>query len=140
MERKIRVLMVKAGLDGHQRGIRVVSKALMDAGVEVIFLGVYNTVEQIVETAIQEDVDIIGLSSLSGAHRTVVPRIAQVMKQRGLEDVLLIVGGIIPAKDVPLLLESGAAGVFKSGTPLVEIVDFVKNNVKERVSEGDRHV
>ena len=140
MERKIRVLMAKAGLDGHQRGIRVVSKALMDAGVEVIYLGVYNTVEQIVETAIQEDVDIIGLSSLSGAHRTVVPRLAQVMKQKGLEDVLLIVGGIIPAKDVPLLLGSGAAGVFKSGTPLAEIVDFVKSNVKQRVSEGDGHV
>jgi len=140
MERKIRVLMAKAGLDGHQRGIRVVSKALMDAGVEVIFLGVYNTAEQIVETAIQEDVDIIGLSSLSGAHRTVVPRLAQIMNQKGLEDVLLIIGGIIPAKDVSLLLESGAAGVFKSGTPLAEIVDFVKNNVRQRDGEGDGHV
>lgn len=140
MEKKIRVLMAKAGLDGHQRGIRVVSKAMMDAGIEVIYLGVYNTVEQIVETAIQEDVNVIGLSSLSGAHRTVIPRLAQLMNKKGLEDVLLIVGGIIPAKDVPLLLDSGSAGVFKSGTSLSEIVDFVKENVKERISEGDRHV
>jgi methylmalonyl-CoA mutase C-terminal domain/subunit len=130
--KKIRMLMAKAGLDGHQRGIRVVTKALRDAGIEVVYLGAYNTVEQIVEAAVQEDVDVIGLSSLCGAHRTVAPRVAALMKEKGLDDVLLTVGGIIPEKDVPVLLESGVGKIFKSGSPLPEIVDFIQSHVREK--------
>jgi methylmalonyl-CoA mutase C-terminal domain/subunit len=132
MVKKIRMLMAKAGLDGHQRGIRVVTKALRDAGIEVVYLGAYNTVEQIVGAAVQEDVDVIGLSSLCGAHRTVIPRIAALMKEKGLEDVLLTVGGIIPDKDIPALLESGVGKIFKSGSSLSEIVDFIRSNVREK--------
>ena len=132
MVKKIRMLIAKAGLDGHQRGIRVVTKALRDGGIEVVYLGAYNTVEQIVGAAVQEDVDVIGLSSLCGAHRTVIPRITALMKEKGLEDVLLTVGGIIPDKDVPVLLESGVGKIFKSGSPLSEIVDFIRSNVREK--------
>ncbi|MEW6266263.1 MAG: cobalamin B12-binding domain-containing protein [Thermodesulfobacteriota bacterium] len=129
MNRKIRVLIAKAGLDGHQAGIRIVAQALRDAGMEVIYLGLYNTAEQIVETARQEAVDVIGLSSLSGAHRTVLPRVADLARQKGLQDVLLIAGGVIPNKDIPDLEKAGVARVFKSGSPLGEIVDFIKQRL-----------
>ena len=129
MKRKIRVLMAKAGLDGHQAGIRIVTQALRDAGMEVVYLGLYNTVEEIVETAVQEDVDVIGLSSLSGAHNTVIPRVAKLMKAKGISNKLLVAGGVIPEKDVPALLQSGVDKVFKSGGKLGDIVDFIREKV-----------
>ena len=129
MVKTIRVLIAKAGLDGHQAGVRIVSQVLRDAGMEVVYLGLYNSVEQIVETAIQEDVDVVGLSSLSGAHKTVIPRIANYMKTKNISDKLLIVGGVIPDNDIPALLDAGVGKVFKSGSPLEEIVNFIRENV-----------
>ena len=129
MKKKIRVLMAKTGLDGHQAGIRIVTQTLRDAGMEVVYLGLYTTVEEIVNTAIQEDVDVIGLSSLSGAHNTVIPRVAGLMKEKGIGDKLLVVGGVIPDKDIPALLESGVDKVFKSGSPLDDIVSFIKERL-----------
>ena len=130
MSGKIRVLMAKAGLDGHQAGIRIVTQTLRDAGLEVVYLGLYNTAEEIVETAIQEDVDVIGLSSLSGAHNTVIPRVMDLIRQRGIGDKIVVAGGVIPDKDIPALLEKGVARVFKSGSALGDIVDFIKQNAK----------
>ena len=129
MKKKIRVLMAKTGLDGHQAGIRIVTQTLRDAGMEVVYLGLYTTVEEIVNTAIQEDVDVIGLSSLSGAHNTVIPRVARLMKEKGIGDKLLVVGGVIPDKDIPALLESGVNKVFKSGSLLGDIVSFIKERI-----------
>jgi methylmalonyl-CoA mutase C-terminal domain/subunit len=128
----IRVLVAKAGLDGHQAGIRLVAHALRDAGMEVVYLGLYNSVEQIVHAAIQEQVDVVGLSSLCGAHLNVIPRVAAQLRENGLDDVLLIAGGVIPNKDVPALLTAGVARVFKSGTSLDEMTTFIADTVNAR--------
>jgi methylmalonyl-CoA mutase C-terminal domain/subunit len=129
MKRKIRVLIAKPGLDGHDRGAKIVARALRDAGMEVIYTGLHQTPAMIVEAAIQEDVDVIGLSLLSGAHMTLFVDVASLLKEKGLDDVLLLGGGIIPEEDIPKLREKGIAGVFGPGTPVEEIVEFVKKNV-----------
>lgn len=133
MERKIRVLVAKPGLDGHDRGAKVIARALRDAGMEVIYTGLRQTPEQIVQAALQEDVDVIGLSILSGAHNTICPRVMELLREREMNDVLVLVGGIIPDVDVPKLKEMGIAGVFQPGASLEEIVSFIKQNVKPRV-------
>lgn len=130
MERKIRVLVAKPGLDGHDRGAKVVARALRDAGMEVIYTGLHQTPEMIVETAIQEDVDVIGLSTLSGAHFPLFPEVVRLLRERGVDDILVIGGGIIPPEDVPKLKEAGVAEVFGPGTPLKEIVEYIRRNVK----------
>ncbi len=131
-EQKIRVLVAKPGLDGHDRGAKVIARALRDAGMEVIYTGLRQTPEMIVNAALQEDVDVIGLSILSGAHNAIVPRVVDLMKQNKMNDVLVLVGGIIPDQDVKSLKEGGVAGVFQPGTPMDEIVQFIKSNVKPR--------
>ncbi len=130
--KKIRVLIAKPGLDGHDRGAKVVARALKDAGMEVIYTGLHKTVEEIVEIALQEDVDVIGLSILSGAHMTYFPKILKLMKEKGLDDVLLFGGGIIPEEDKKKLKEMGVGELFGPGTPLKEIVEYVKKWVEER--------
>ncbi len=129
---RIRVLLAKPGLDGHDRGIKVIARALRDAGMEVIYLGIRNTPEQIVEAAIQEDVDVIGLSILSGSHMYHVPRVLELLKQKGAEDIAVISGGIIPDEDKEKLLKMGVKKVFGPGTPLSEIINYVKGEVKKR--------
>jgi len=131
-ERKIKVLIAKPGLDGHDRGAKVVARALRDAGMEVIYTGLRQTPEQIVETAIQEDVDVVGLSILSGAHMTLLPRVVQLLREKGMNDVLVIAGGIIPTDDIPKLKEAGIAEVFGPGIPLKTIIEFIKKNVKRK--------
>jgi methylmalonyl-CoA mutase, C-terminal domain len=131
-EQKIRVLVAKPGLDGHDRGAKVIARALRDAGMEVIYTGLRQTPEMIVTAALQEDVDVIGLSILSGAHNAIVPRVVELMKQNKMDDVLVLVGGIIPDQDVPALKEKGVAGIFQPGTPMDDIVQFIKANVKPR--------
>lgn len=130
-EGKIRVLVAKPGLDGHDRGAKVVARALRDAGFEVIYTGLHQTPEQIVETAIQEDVDIIGLSCLSGAHMTLFPRVTQLLKEKGAEDILVTAGGIIPDEDVPKLKAAGIAEIFGPGTSLEEITEFHRKAVRK---------
>lgn len=126
-ERKIRVLVAKPGLDGHDRGARVVARALRDAGMEVIYTGLHQTPEQVAEAALQEDVDVVGLSILSGAHMTLVPRIKELLRERQLDDVLLLVGGIIPEDDALELKESGCVDqVFNPGDTLEEIIDYIR--------------
>ena len=129
MKMPIRVLVAKPGLDGHDRGAKVVAKALRDAGMEVIYTGLRQTPEQIVETAIQEDVDVIGLSCLSGAHMTLFPRVMELLKAKGVKDILVTGGGIIPLEDVPRLKKAGIAEVFGPGTTSDEIVTFINKNV-----------
>ena len=124
MAKKIRVLMAKPGLDGHDRGVKVIARALRDAGMEVIYTGLRQTPEDIVAAAIEEDVDAIGLSCLSGAHMTLFPRVVQLLKKRGASDIPVAGGGIIPPEDVPKLRKSGLKGVFGPGTSLEEIVGF----------------
>ena len=131
-ERKIRVLIAKPGLDSHDRGAKIVARALRDAGMEVIYTGLRQTPEQIVETAIQEDVDVIGLSILSGAHMTLFPRIMQLLKEKGVKDVMVFAGGIIPDEDVPKLKAIGIKEIFGPGTPTDVIVKFVKENAPKR--------
>lgn len=126
MERKVRVLVAKPGLDGHDRGAKVVASALRDAGMEVIYTGLHQTPEMIVEAAVQEDVDVIGLSILSGAHMTLFPRVLELLRGRGVDDVLLIGGGIIPQSDVDELRKLGVARIFGPGSATVEITDYVK--------------
>jgi methylmalonyl-CoA mutase, C-terminal domain len=126
----IKVLMAKPGLDGHDRGAKVVSQALRDAGMEVIYTGLHQTADMIVSAALQEDVDVIGLSILSGAHLTLVPKILEKLKEAGLSDRLVFVGGIIPPADAEKLKEMGAREVFGPGTPTTTIIDFVKSNIK----------
>lgn len=121
---KLRVLIAKPGLDGHDRGAKVVSRALRDAGMEVIYTGLHQTPEQIVETAIQEDVDAIGLSCLSGAHMTLFKTVMDILSERGIKDIIVTCGGIIPDEDIPRLKNLGIAEVFGPGTPLQEIVEF----------------
>lgn len=131
-EQKIRVLVAKPGLDGHDRGAKVIARALRDAGMEVIYTGLRQTPEMIVTAALQEDVDVIGLSILSGAHNAIVPRVLELMKQNKMDDVLVLVGGIIPDQDVPTLKQAGVSGIFQPGTPMDDIVQFIKSNVKPR--------
>ncbi|MGA1819998.1 MAG: cobalamin B12-binding domain-containing protein [Thermoplasmatota archaeon] len=130
MVRKIRVLVAKPGLDGHDRGAKVVARALRDAGMEVIYTGLHQTPDMIVQTAIQEDVDVIGLSLLSGAHMTLFIDIVEHLQKNNMGDVLVVGGGIIPEEDVPRLHEAGIKGIFGPGTPLEEIIGFIKENVK----------
>ena len=130
MEKKIRVLIAKPGLDGHDRGAKVVARALRDAGMEVIYTGLHQNPQQIIKTAIQEDVNVIGLSLLSGAHMTLFVDVANLMKEKNMDDVLLIGGGIIPEEDKPALHKAGIAGVFGPGATVESIVEFIKKNVK----------
>lgn len=130
MERKIRVLVAKPGLDGHDRGAKIVARALRDAGMEVIYTGLHQTVDMIVETAIQEDVDAVGLSLLSGAHMTLFVDVTRLLKEKGMGDVLVVGGGIIPEDDALKLKKAGVAGVFGPGTRCDDIVKFIKKNVK----------
>ena len=130
MERKIRVLVAKPGLDGHDRGAKIVARALRDAGMEVIYTGLHQTAEMIVETAIQEDVDVIGLSLLSGAHMTLFVDVTKLLKENDMGNVLVVGGGIIPEEDASKLKKAGVAGIFGPGTRCDDIVDFVKKNVK----------
>ena len=129
MPGKIRVVVAKPGLDGHDRGAKIIARALRDAGMEVIYTGLHQTPEQIVETAIQEDADAVGISILSGAHMTLVPRILELLRANGAEDVVVMVGGTIPADDAEALKQQGVAGVFGPGAPTGEIVDFLKGAV-----------
>jgi len=131
--RKIRVVIAKPGLDGHDRGAKVIARALRDAGMEVIYMGLRQTPEQIVAAALQEDADAIGLSILSGAHMHICPRVLELLEARGLEDVLVVVGGIIPDVDIPKLREMGVKGIFLPGTPMQQIVEFIQANVRPRV-------
>jgi methylmalonyl-CoA mutase C-terminal domain/subunit len=131
-ETKIRVLLAKPGLDGHDRGVKVIARALRDAGMEVIYTGLRQTPEQIVSAALQEDVDIIGLSILSGAHMTIFPRVLELMREKGMEDVILFGGGIIPEDDTPRLKEFGVGEVFLPGTSTEDIIKYIRENVKER--------
>ena len=132
--RKIRVLAAKPGLDGHDRGIKVIASALMDAGMEVIYTGLRQTPEQIVETAVQEDVDVIALSVLSGAHGYLFPRIMELMREKGMDDVLVLGGGIIPEDDIAELKECGISAVFGPGTTTIEIADYIKSNLKRKLN------
>ncbi len=125
-ERRIRVVVAKPGLDGHDRGAKIIARALRDAGMEVIYTGLHQTPEQIAETVIQEDAHAIGLSILSGAHMTLVPRVAELLKEQGADDVVLTVGGTIPADDIPELKKLGVAEVFTPGASTQEIVDFIR--------------
>ena len=129
MANTIRVVVAKPGLDGHDRGAKIIARALRDAGMEVIYTGLHQTPEQIVETAIQEDADAIGISILSGAHMTLVPRILELLRDSGADDVIVVVGGTIPADDADELKRQGVAGVFGPGATTAEIVDFVKGAV-----------
>ncbi|MHA2245366.1 MAG: cobalamin B12-binding domain-containing protein [Candidatus Hodarchaeales archaeon] len=134
--RKIRVLLAKPGLDGHDRGVKVVARALRDAGMEVIYTGLHKSSEQIVEAALQEDVDVIGLSSLSGAHMELFPRIIDLLKQNDmLNDTLVVTGGIIPDVDIPRLNEIGIEGIFGPGSDTIDIINFIKSNIKNSLQE-----
>ncbi len=130
MEKRIRVLVAKPGLDGHDRGAKVVARALRDAGFEVIYTGIRLTPEQIVAASVQEDVNVVALSLLSGAHNTLFPKVVAQLKEKGLTDILVIGGGVIPDADIPFLKENGVSEVFTPGTPTSKIVDFIKENVK----------
>jgi len=130
MSKKIKVLIAKPGLDGHDRGAKVVSRALRDAGMEVIYTGIRQTPEQIVATAIQEDVDSIGLSCLSGAHNKLFPKVVNLLREKGADDVLVFGGGIIPDEDIPGLKASGVAEIFLPGASTEETIDFIRKNVK----------
>ena len=127
--RKIRVVVAKPGLDGHDRGAKIIARALRDAGMEVIYTGLHQTPEQIVETVIQEDADAVGLSILSGAHMTLVPRIVDGLKAEGADDVILVVGGTIPNDDIAELKELGVAEIFTPGAPVQGIIDYIKESV-----------
>ena len=128
-ERKIRVVVAKPGLDGHDRGAKIIARALRDAGMEVIYTGLHQTPEQIAATVIQEDADAVGLSILSGAHMTLVPKIVAMLREQGAEDVLVTVGGTIPADDIPELEKLGVSAVFTPGSPTDDIVEFLRGNV-----------
>ena len=128
--KKIRVLAAKPGLDGHDRGIRVIASALRDAGMEVIYTGLRQTPQQIVESAIQEDVDVIAMSILSGAHDYLLPRVMELLREKGIEDILVIGGGIIPDEDVPALKKSGISGIFGPGTYTEEISAYIRENLR----------
>jgi len=129
VEHKIRVVVAKPGLDGHDRGAKIIARALRDSGMEVIYTGLHQTPEQIAETVIQEDADAIGVSILSGAHMTLVPKIVELLEAQGVDDVLITVGGTIPTKDIEALKEMGVSGVFTPGSPTDDIVEFIRNGV-----------
>jgi methylmalonyl-CoA mutase C-terminal domain/subunit len=131
LEKKIRVLIAKPGLDGHDRGAKIIARALRDAGIEVIYTGLRQTPQMIASTAEQEDVDVIGLSILSGAHNTICPELMSLLKSKGMDDVTVLVGGIIPEADIPDLKKSGIAGIFLPGTSTQEIVDFVRSHARK---------
>ena len=131
--RKIRVVIAKPGLDGHDRGAKVIARALRDAGMEVIYTGLRQTPEQVASAALQEDADVIGLSILSGAHMHICPRLMQLLHEKGMDDVLVVVGGIIPDVDIPRLRDIGVKGIFLPGTPMQEIIDFITANVRPRL-------
>ncbi|MCE1207173.1 MAG: cobalamin B12-binding domain-containing protein [Spirochaetia bacterium] len=132
MKRKIRVLVAKPGLDGHDRGAKVIARALRDAGMEVIYTGLRQTPEQIVQAALQEDVDVVALSILSGAHNHLFPRVVELLKENKAEDILVFGGGVIPEDDIPFLKSKGIAEVFGPGTPTSVTVDFIKANIKRK--------
>jgi methylmalonyl-CoA mutase C-terminal domain/subunit len=129
---KIRVVIAKPGLDGHDRGAKVIARALRDAGMEVVYTGLRQTPEQIVAAALQEDADVIGLSILSGAHMHICPRVMELLKEKGLDDVLVVIGGIIPDVDIPKLQAMGIKGIFLPGSPMQEIIDYINANVRRR--------
>ncbi len=131
-ERRIRVLVAKPGLDGHDRGVKVIARALRDAGMEVIYTGLRQTPEMIVEAAVQEDVDVIGLSILSGAHNAIVPRVLELLRQQKAEDIMVVVGGIIPDVDVERLKQAGVAAIFQPGTAMDSIVSFIREKAGQR--------
>jgi methylmalonyl-CoA mutase C-terminal domain/subunit len=128
-QRKIRVVVAKPGLDGHDRGAKIIARALRDAGMEVIYTGLHQTPEQIVETALQEDADAVGLSILSGAHMTLVPRIIELLREQDAGDIVVVLGGTIPNQDIPELKELGVAEVFTPGAPTQAIIDFIRESV-----------
>ena len=132
MDRKIRVLVAKPGLDGHDRGAKVVARALRDAGMEVIYTGLRQSPEQVVQAAIQEDVDVVALSILSGAHATLFPRVTELLAEKGASDVLVIGGGVIPEDDIPFLKSKGVRAIFGPGTPTQATIDFIEANVPAR--------
>src|SRR5678816_2630562 len=129
----IRVIIAKPGLDGHDRGAKVIARALRDAGMEVIYMGLRQSPEQIASAALQEDADVVGLSILSGAHMHICPRVMELLREKNLSDVLVVVGGIIPDVDIPKLNAIGIQGIFLPGTPMQEIVDFIRGNTRSRV-------
>ena len=128
-DKKIRVLVAKPGLDGHDRGAKVIARALRDAGMEVVYTGIRQTPEMIAEAALQEDVDVVGMSILSGAHMALFPKVMDLLRASGMDDVLVVAGGIIPDEDVPALNEMGVTGIFGPGTPTDKIVEFIRENV-----------
>ena len=130
MDRPIRVLVAKPGLDGHDRGAKVIARSLRDAGMEVIYTGLRQTPEQIVAAAIQEDVDVVAMSILSGAHNHLFPKVVSLLKDENVDDMLIIGGGVIPEDDIPFLKESGIESVFTPGTPTKDVVEFIKGNLK----------
>jgi methylmalonyl-CoA mutase C-terminal domain/subunit len=132
VEKKIRILVAKPGLDGHDRGAKVVAQALRDAGMEVIYTGLHQTIDQIINTALQEDVDVIGLSIMSGAHLPICEKLVKKMKEKKLDDILVVVGGVIPKRDVPPLQKIGIQGIFPGGTPFDESVQWIKKHVNPR--------
>ncbi len=129
MDRPIRVLVAKPGLDGHDRGAKVIARALRDAGMEVIYTGLRQTPEQIVSAAVQEDVDVVAMSILSGAHNTLLPKVVDLLKAEGVDDMLVVGGGVIPDEDIPFLKEKGVAEVFTPGTPTQVTIDYIKENI-----------
>jgi methylmalonyl-CoA mutase, C-terminal domain len=131
--RKLRVVIAKPGLDGHDRGAKVIARALRDAGMEVIYMGLRQTPEQIVAAALQEDADVIGLSILSGAHNHIAPRLMALLKEQGLDDVLVVIGGIIPEVDIPKLQAIGVKGIFLPGTPMQTIIEFINANARAHI-------
>ena len=135
--RKLRVVIAKPGLDGHDRGAKVIARALRDAGMEVIYTGLRQTPEQIVSAALQEDADVIGLSILSGAHNHIAPRLMELLKEKGLDDVLVVIGGIIPDVDIPKLQQIGVKGVFLPGTPMQDIIEFINTNARAKQLSAD---
>jgi methylmalonyl-CoA mutase C-terminal domain/subunit len=130
MDKPIRVLVAKPGLDGHDRGAKVIARAFRDAGMEVIYTGLRQTPEQIVETAIQEDVEVVAMSILSGAHNHLFPKVIDMLKKRGAGDILVVAGGVIPDDDIPILKEAGIAEVFTPGTPTAQAIEFIRENVR----------
>ena len=128
--RKIRILVAKPGLDGHDRGAKVVALALRDSGMEVIYTGLHQTIDQIIQTAIQEDVDVIGLSIMSGAHLPICEKLMQKLKDEKIDDVMVVVGGVIPKRDIPLLQKIGIEGIFPGGTPFDESISWIREHVK----------
>ncbi len=132
MEKRVRILVAKPGLDGHDRGAKVVAQALRDAGMEVIYTGLHQTIDQIIRTAIQEAVDVIGLSIMSGAHLPICEKLAKEMKKNKIDDIMVVVGGVIPKRDIPKLQKIGIEGIFPGGTPFDESIRWIKEHVKTR--------